>query len=285
MWGASGGTNAAPPAMYPAVGGAASEGVQVGVVGVDVQLAERVRQLQVRLDVTEEIVKDLLSISGTDIVIIADDSGSMNNVADMTNVSAPVTRWGELKNTLLDLVEMLLLVDHTDGFTLKFLNDPRWYTVTSRAQVESLFHNRRPAGITPLASALRSVFVGEWATAVKRAEIKEAILLVATDGEPTDTSFSGLSELIRNRPRQPFPYYVTFLMCTEQDDLVDRYDACIDNIPGCDVVDDYVSERKQVLAAGRERTFSRCKWLAKAVLGGKMPKYDKMDEKGCCSVM
>jgi len=241
--------------------------------------------LQIRLDVTEEIVRDLLSIAGTDIIVVADDSGSMNSVSDTTNVSAPVTRWGELKQTLLELVEMLLLVDHTDGFTLKFLNDPRWYTVTSRAQVEQIFHNRRPAGITPLATTLRSVFMGEWAAALKRAEIKEVILLVATDGEPTDTNFSGLSDLIRNRPRQPFSYFVTFLMCTEMDDLVDQYDACIDNIPGCDVVDDYASERKQVLKAGREKTFSRSKWLAKAVLGGKMPKYDRMDEKGCCAVM
>jgi len=44
MWGEANTRPSAPPAMYPAVGGATSEGVDVGV---DAQLHERVRQLQV----------------------------------------------------------------------------------------------------------------------------------------------------------------------------------------------------------------------------------------------
>ena len=38
---------------------------------------------------------------------------------------------------------------------------------------------------------------------------------------------------------------------------------------------------------GHGGKLSQNKWLAKIVLGGKMPKYDKMDEKkgGCCTVM
>jgi hypothetical protein len=38
----------------------------------------------------------------------------------------PVTRWGELQTTLKSIVHLLLVVDHVDGFSLKFLNDPTW---------------------------------------------------------------------------------------------------------------------------------------------------------------
>ena len=39
-------------------------------------LEQRIHTMQLELDLPEEIVRDLLSVSGTDIVVIADDSGS-----------------------------------------------------------------------------------------------------------------------------------------------------------------------------------------------------------------
>lgn len=269
----------------PMFGGRTTDGINPSVSQKDI--AARVADLQRQLDVSETIVRDLLSIAGTDIVIIADDSGSMSSVSDATNVMAPRTRWMELKDTLLDLVEMLLLVDHADGFTLKFLNDPLYYQVASRAAVEKIFQSAKPRGGTPLAKNLTEVFTGAWLAKDKQRETKDVIVLCATDGEPGDITFSGLQTLLRNRPKAPFPYFVTFLMCTEEDDVVAKYDECIDPIPGCDVIDDYLSERKQVQKYKKSQSFSRARWLAKATLAGKMPKYDKMDEQGggCCNVM
>ena len=40
----------------------------------------RLQTMQMELDLPEDIVRDLLSIAGTDIVVIADDSSSMNQV-------------------------------------------------------------------------------------------------------------------------------------------------------------------------------------------------------------
>ena len=48
------------------------------------------------------------------------------------------------------------------------------------------------------------------------------------------------------------------------------------------------AEKREVEAHGKRLSYY--KWMAKAVLGGKMPKYDHMDEKkgagggGCCVV-
>ena len=46
-------------------------------------------------------------------------------MVDTTDVTRPKTRWDELQETLSDLVSMLLLVDHNDGFALRLLNDPQ----------------------------------------------------------------------------------------------------------------------------------------------------------------
>lgn len=83
------------------------------------------------------MVVDLLGIAGTDIVVIADDSGSMCCIAD-TNVATVKTRWDELRRTLRQLAKMLLVVDHTDGFDLMFLNDPNWYPIHSSADVDNV---------------------------------------------------------------------------------------------------------------------------------------------------
>ena len=72
--------------------------------------------------------------------------------------------------------------------------------------------------------------------------------------------------------------YMSFLMCTHEDEVVEHYNKCVDPIWGCDITDDYVSERKECERNGNK--LSQYKWMAKSVLGGKMGhKYDALDEK------
>ena len=84
-------------AQYPVaqvVGG--QQGGVVGVVSqpsdVNLDIGGRVERMQNELDVPEQIVRDLLSVAGADIVVIADDSGSMGAVANYVTRS---TRWTE----------------------------------------------------------------------------------------------------------------------------------------------------------------------------------------------
>ena len=102
-----------------------------------------------------------------------------------------------------------------------------------------------------------------------------------TDGSPSDVDFAGLTRLVQAKAKN---VYVTFLMCTEDDDVVGAYNRYLDRIPGVDITDDYASEKREVEAHGRKLSYY--KWLAKAVLGGKLVKYDKMDEapQSCCTV-
>ena len=273
-------------AQYPVaqvVGG--QQGGVVGVVSqpsdVNLDIGGRVERMQNELDVPEQIVRDLLSVAGADIVVVADDSGSMGAVANYVTRS---TRWTELRDTLKKLAHMLLVVDHTDGFHIQFLNDPTWHEIRSGSQVETLFYGRQPKGRTPLATRLRPLLSGQWHPKGHGAET-DLILLIMTDGEPSDCSFSELRQLVGQKSPKVF---CTFMMCTEEDDVVEQYNKSLDRLPGVDITDDYVSEKKEVEKLGNKLSYY--KWMAKAVLGGKMPKYDHMDEKraggggGCCVI-
>ena len=84
-------------AQYPVaqvIGG--QQGGVVGVVSqpsdVNLDIGGRVERMQNELDVPEQIVRDLLSVAGADIVVVADDSGSMGAVANYVTRS---TRWTE----------------------------------------------------------------------------------------------------------------------------------------------------------------------------------------------
>mmetsp|Transcript_7294 Transcript_7294/g.21542 ORF Transcript_7294/g.21542 Transcript_7294/m.21542 type:complete len:298 (+) Transcript_7294:1283-2176(+) len=278
--------NATAPPSLPIAQVTPSPGEVVGIVqpneiAPQLTVADRLHHMQQELDLPEEIVTDLMSIAGTDVVVVADDSGSMNCVANPENHMNPQTRWEELRTTLIKLAHMLLVVDHTDGFHVQFLNDPTWHEVHTKQHVEALFMGRRPGGRTPLAERLRPILDGSWHPKGHSSET-EVILLVMTDGEPSDCTFDGLKQLVQQKVANVF---VTFLMCTEEDDVVDQYNKYLDHIPGVDITDDYASEKKEVEALGRKLSYY--KWLAKATLGGKMPKYDKMDEAGkggCCVV-
>lgn len=126
------------------------------------------------------------------------------------------------------------------------------------------------------------------------------MLLILTDGEPSDCTFDELKLAVATKISN---VYVTFVMCTNEDAVVSKYNRWLDRLPGVDICDDYLSEKREVVRARpcrraprfcgfaqerRGRSLTYFKWLCKAVLGSKLPKYDKLDEASCgrcvCSV-
>ncbi|KAH8046602.1 hypothetical protein JL720_16327 [Aureococcus anophagefferens] len=210
--------------------------------------------MQRELDLEKDIVEDLLSVAGADIVVVADDSGSMSCVANPGNYQNPMTRWDELRETLIKLAHMLLVVDHADGFNVQFLNDPTWHEVHSGSGRVAL---RRAVAARRRAAAARSALDGSWHPKGHGAET-DLILIVMTDGSPSDVDFGGLTRLVAGKKAN---VYVTFMMCTEDDDVVGAYNRHLDRIPGVDITDDYASEKKEVEAHGRKLSYY--KWLAK----------------------
>lgn len=280
-----GGVAAAVPAVSVAavVDAADADGAVVAPVAdagdVAVGLADRVEKMRAELDMPPEYVEDLLRLVGTDIVVIADDSGSMNSVSDNL-AGGPKTRWQELQQTLRLLATMLLVIQHTDGFWLKFLNDAEWYEITSTAQLEEIFAGKpRARGKTPLLGNLAPVIEGFGR------DDRDTLLLILTDGEPSDCEFDELSHLIKSKPDDVF---CSFAMCTDEADVVELYNKVVDPIFGCDITDDYAAECREAKRVGN--ALSPFQWLAKMLLV-KYDKYDALDERkldgrrrACCAL-
>ena len=80
---------------------------------------------------------------------------------------------------------------------------------------------------------------------------------------------------------------VSIVACTDDEASVGYLNNLDKTCPGVDVCDDYLSERREILAAqGSRYPFSFGDYVVKTLLGPIDPSFDRLDEKhGCCSVM
>jgi hypothetical protein len=165
------------------------------------------------------------------------------------------------------LVTMMLVVDN-HGFDLKFMNDDNWYKINSESDLTQIFQTKvHPQGITPLKANLSLVLNGYSDGTFSEGD---TLVIVITDGEPSDTNFNNLRNQISTRSPNT---YVTFIMCTEEDSVVDAYQSCIDPIKGVDIVDDYESEKRQCERHGNKMNFNM--YLGKCLMGAKLDKYGR----------
>ena len=156
----------------------------------DEELQKRIEGMERELDMPAALVEDLLRLSGTDIVVLADDSGSMNREND----AAGATRWSELRHTLHLLVSMLVVVEHAEGFSLKFLNGNEYSKIATADDLDRVFEGKpRARGKTPLLANLAPVIKG-----FGEADA-DTLVLIFTDGEPSDCEFDELTHLIKSK--------------------------------------------------------------------------------------
>lgn len=145
------------------------------------------------------------------------------------------------------------------------------------AQLQPVFA-QPPSGFTPTAAALNAVFQA------KRGVMSEKKLLVVilTDGQPTDPAgnidIRGLEGLLTNRPPQS---YITIVACTDDHSVMSYLNGWDQRIPHLDVVDDYMSEKREIQAArGPQFAFSYGDYVVKLLLGTIDPVMDRLDERG-----
>ena len=151
------------------------------------------------------------------------------------------------------------------------------------AQVHSAFQPP-PTGYTPIAAALQQVMQ---AKAAQLREGKRLLVLIMTDGEPTDAvgnaDVAGLGHALDRRPPT---VWTTFVACTDDRQVMEYLNGWDRTKPRVDVVDDYDSERAEVVKAqGKGFRFSRGDYVVKLLLGAIDPDMDRLDEKRsskCC---
>ncbi|CAF3223857.1 unnamed protein product [Rotaria sp. Silwood2] len=236
---------------------------------------DRLRAIAARYEINDALAQRLSILQQFEIVVLCDDSGSMNTPVD----GATGTRWDELRSIVQIVMEIGTVFD-SNGVDVHFLNRPSMPNVTDTRQVIESF-SQRPGGLTPLTAALRRIFQS---AASKPGSDKRLLVFVATDGAPTDPSgnvdVQSLENLMRNE-RQANTTYVTFLACTDDESSVaylSQWDRTMVNV---DVVDDFKTEREEVRRTrGHNYPFSFGDYVAKALIGAVDPQMDLMDESG-----
>jgi hypothetical protein len=224
--------------------------------------------------------EDIQCIKKYDIIVLCDDSGSMvepsRYLSFKDNQMVDKTRWDELRETVEVITELCVLLDD-DGIDIWFLNgNYPIKNVTDKNKVSELFNNRKPSGRTPLTRVTRQIMSEPLQSG------KPRLILIATDGEPNDND--GYSDcdnflmLLKNRNVEN--NRISILACTSSDSQMDWLDIVDKEAKHVDVIDDYLSERKQILAIqGQNFSYSHGDHILKMLLGPILQKYDDLDEK------
>lgn len=240
------------------------------------------------LEITSIEIVELRKLEGFKIVVLCDDSGSMNGVisnSDFQNpYSAQLTRWEDLKQNVDKVIKIAMALEH-DGIDLYFLNRQGQKNVKRWEDIQHLFDNE-PNGSTPLSKAVRTIIseksIGE----------KKLLLVIATDGEPND-GYSGDSPAIfegvlKNLDHEKI--FISILACSDDKVDVQYLDRMDRKIPHLDVTDDFQTEKREVLKKGILKQFSRGDYVVKVLMGPVLPKWHNIDGKadakgGCCTII
>ena len=239
-----------------------------GVSAADAERISRLTDVLNKHEITIADADDLGSLEGYEVVVIADDSGSMG-----LHTSERRSRWAELGETVTTILEVATcVVDSADVF---FLNRAAVFDVRSGddARLREAFNND-PSGSTPLLETLRGVVE-------RKMDCERPVLcLVATDGEPNGgpENFARYVRKVIAKQDTRTTFKFQFLACTDDDDSVAWLDKLDKEFKEVDCTDDYHSEKKQILATGKVQHFRRSDWVMKALLGPICAKFDAMDE-------
>jgi len=250
------------------------------LAGAGADKLTKVARLQAVLDhfeITVAQANELVALEDYKIVVIADDSASMKKPAAFMQTrklgeTRPLrTRWQELQETITEIVDIASCLDG-EGVDVFFLNRPTVFAVgESQEQQFVQAFSAPPKGGTPLSERLQEVL------AKTGGEQKQVLLFILTDGEPsggTDYFSEVISEAISTKRMK-----IQILACTADDEEIAWLNAVDRRFQEVDVVDDYHSERKEVLAAEIVPRFTRGDWCMKAMLGPISHKFDAWDEK------
>jgi hypothetical protein len=232
-----------------------------------------------KYEISPTFQEDIDAIRKYDIVVIADDSGSMAEPSEYlsyrTNKFVKKTRWDELCETIEVITELAILLDD-DGIDLWFLNVAEPVrNITSKQTIMENF-DRRPQGRTPLTRVLSRVMQEQSASG------KPKLILIATDGEPnTDDGYDDCKNFLNLlKTRDVNMNRVGILACTTSDKQM-KWLARVDiEAKHVDVIDDFLSEREQIIKVqGKGFTYSHGDHILKMLLGPILQKYDDLDEK------
>ena len=276
------------------------------------QAEENFERLCEQYEIATFYREDLGGLVRFEISIVIDDSGSM-----MSSNGSGATRWEELKTVVKMIINLAGCLD-ADGIDIYFLNREIDSDLLLEHQRNALpgildkFGNRNtrvvpkvrtyeeiewafqqsPRGYTPLEETIAPLL---------NADGKPRLVLVATDGVPTDRQGNvGKDEFERSlKHRDISKSCIGILACSNREEDIGYLNGMDKRVKSLDVIDDYESERVDVLKKQKPGfRYTMGDHVARVLLGPTSNKYDKQDEKrvvqmtddnpnaegGCCIV-
>ena len=208
------------------------------------------RNVLFKYEISQTYANMLQQLQGFKIVFIFDDSSSMNSVLEESplndlnkNKMMKATRWEELQYFASISIEIAnLFNDSTDVY---FLNKPPIRNINNIDFLLNFLKQNKPNGYTPLNKIFNQV-LNENVNYIRE---KKLLIIILTDGEPTDDYGNGdiknfKRSLLSRNPMSKI--FVNIVTCTDDPDSVDYLNKWDRTIPNLDVIDDYKSEKDEV---------------------------------------
>jgi hypothetical protein len=110
----------------------------------------------------------------------------------------------------------------------------------------SVMRDATPRGTTPLSEHIREIHqeVSRMANDLRKAG-QRVVIVIATDGRPTDTNQEGFVETLRLL--EGLPVWVVIRLCTDKDDVVSFYNDLDGQLElSIEVLDDFCGEAQEV---------------------------------------
>ena len=179
-------------------------------------------------------------------------------------VNHHLTRWDELKDVIEIAINIGTIYSNID---VAFLNRPSVLNVSDFSQLKKSL-NPTPEGRTPLSHSFSEVQTS--------AKTDKVLIVIATDGVPNN--LHNFKKLIETKNHDKF--YISFLACSDDDNDIGYLNDLDIKVPRVDVLDDYASEKKEVLKAqGYNFSYTYADHIVRLLLGPICPELDSLDEK------
>ena len=235
----------------------------------DLTLADICRKYQIDISMVEHLTQ----LENFEIVIVCDDSGSMKQQVDNTTR----TRWDELCDIVKIVLDIGVKFDR-NGVDIHFLNRNPLLKVKNPEIINETFR-KLPSDYTPLVPVLRKLFQSALA---RENRDKKLLVLVATDGDPTDENGDSTVEeflQLMTHGRNARTTYVSFLLCTDDAETVQCFANLDQTMLNVDVTDDYETEKEHIRQCkGRDYPFSHGDYVVKALVGSVIRDIDLLNE-------
>lgn len=200
-----------------------------------------------------------------DIVLLCDDSGSMNTpLNDNTQYN---TRWEELKSVVNIVISISTLFDK-NGIDLYFLNRLTYKNIKNSEIISTAF-DQLPQGRTPLTNTINRIFNEH------KDNHNNVLVIIATDGVPDNLNH--FKQALKDKHDK---FFISFLACSDQECDIGYLNNIDKTIKNVDVLDDYYSELKEVKAIqGNKFKYTFGNHVVRLLCGPLCKELDMLDEK------